>query len=312
MGKSIRIYLADADPSGMRHAEIVNWSGQALAFPRNKVRELKQWPEINKQGVYFLFGQDEKTGLDAVYIGETEVVIDRIFQHLSQKDFWLDCIAFTSKDENLTKSHIKYLESKFVAAAMAASRYVVMNSSTPQESALPRADRDAMDKFYYNAKILLGVLGHRLLDPLQSKPEHLSTTSVGNENNLKTDNILENVKEENNDSQSMFFINSGKISASAILSGNEITVLENSQVAKKPQIGLPLSYKELRSKLIKFGVLKEMTDHFVFTRNYSFSSPSQAGSIVVGTSINGRIGWKSRSGKSIKEIEGENAEIFTA
>lgn len=309
MGKSIRIYLADADPSGVRHAEIVNWSGQALAFPRNKVRELKQWPEISKQGVYFLFGQDEKTGLDAVYIGETEVVIERILQHLSQKDFWLDCIAFTSKDENLTKSHIKYLESKFVAAATAASRYVVMNSSTPQESALPRADRDAMDKFYYNAKILLGVLGHRLLDPLQSRPEHLSTTSVANEDHCKIENILEDLKEDNhNYDKSLFFIKSGEISASAILSGNEIIVLENSQAVKKPQIGLPLSYKELRSKLIKFGVLKEMEDHFVFTRNYSFSSPSQAGSIVIGASINGRIGWKDIGGKSIKEIEKENVD----
>ena len=166
MGKSIRIYLANTEVSGIRHAEIVNWTGQALAVPRNKVTDLKGWPEVRRQGVYFLIGQDEQSGQEAVYIGEAEVVVERIIQHVSQKDFWSECIAFTSKDENLTKSHIKYLESKLVASAISADRYLVTNSSAPQESALPRPDKDAMDEFASNIRILLGVLGHRVLEPL--------------------------------------------------------------------------------------------------------------------------------------------------
>lgn len=69
IGKSIRVYLSDGDVAGIRHAEIVNWTGQALAFSRNSLADLKEWPEVRRQGVYFLVGIDEETGRDLVYIG---------------------------------------------------------------------------------------------------------------------------------------------------------------------------------------------------------------------------------------------------
>lgn len=55
-GKSIRIYLADGTVTGIRHAEIVNWTGQGIACPRKKVSDLQHWEEAQKPGVYFLFG----------------------------------------------------------------------------------------------------------------------------------------------------------------------------------------------------------------------------------------------------------------
>ena len=113
-GRQIKIYLADGTVSGFRHAEIMGWTGQALSVPRNRVKELADWEESQKPGVYFLFGVDADTGNDAVYIGEAEQVSNRIYQHLSGKDFWNEAICFTNKDENLTKAHVKYLESRLV------------------------------------------------------------------------------------------------------------------------------------------------------------------------------------------------------
>ena len=66
MGKQIRIYLADGNASGIRHAEITNWTGQALACPRSRFQELREWSEVKRPGVYFLFGPNEETGEDAV------------------------------------------------------------------------------------------------------------------------------------------------------------------------------------------------------------------------------------------------------
>ena len=86
MGKQIRIYLADGTSTGIRHAEITNWSGQALACPRPRFSDLKDWDEIKRPGVYFLFGTNEESGEDAVYIGESEVVLDRLSTHLTGKD----------------------------------------------------------------------------------------------------------------------------------------------------------------------------------------------------------------------------------
>ena len=55
IGKSIRIYLADSTVAGIRYAELVNWTGQAVACPRNRLGELVAWPETSKPGVYLLF-----------------------------------------------------------------------------------------------------------------------------------------------------------------------------------------------------------------------------------------------------------------
>ncbi|MFM9428252.1 hypothetical protein RCH10_004714 [Variovorax sp. GrIS 2.14] len=118
LGKSIRIYLADGTVSGVRHGEIVNWTGQAIACPRTRFQELREWPEAKRPGVYFVFGSDEETGQEAVYIGEAEVVLDRLYQHISGKEFWSELVAFTSKDDNLTKGHVRYLESRLVSLAL--------------------------------------------------------------------------------------------------------------------------------------------------------------------------------------------------
>lgn len=115
LGKSIRIYLKDGTVSGIKQAEVVNHTIQALSCPRNKLSDLNKFfsKESNRPGVYFLLGEDE-TSKNKVYIGESENVWERLKNHDTSKDFWSEVIVFTSKDENLTKSHVKYLESKLI------------------------------------------------------------------------------------------------------------------------------------------------------------------------------------------------------
>ena len=69
-GKTIRIYLADGTPLGIRHAELVNWSGQAIVCPRGRVGELSTWPECQRPGVYVLVGDDGSGAKSLAYIGE--------------------------------------------------------------------------------------------------------------------------------------------------------------------------------------------------------------------------------------------------
>ena len=65
-GQQIRILLADGSVTGIRHAQLDNWSGQAVACPRNRVGELKAWEEVKRPGAYLLFGNDEMSGRPAV------------------------------------------------------------------------------------------------------------------------------------------------------------------------------------------------------------------------------------------------------
>src|SRR5690606_24971551 len=115
-------------------------------------------------GVYFLFGRAET---DLAYIGESEDAYHRIGQHL-QKDFWNEAVVFTSKDYNLTKTHALYLEAQLIIQAKQTRRYELENSQFPPIPSLAPSERAAMDEFIQNMRILLGVLGYRILEPLVS------------------------------------------------------------------------------------------------------------------------------------------------
>ena len=86
-GKSIRVYLADGIATGIKHAEIVNWTGQAISCPRKRIAELKDWSESRLPGVYFLVGEDVEHDIPLVYIGESENVHERLSTHGVKKEF---------------------------------------------------------------------------------------------------------------------------------------------------------------------------------------------------------------------------------
>ncbi|MBZ0106328.1 MAG: GIY-YIG nuclease family protein [Sulfuricella denitrificans] len=308
LGKSIRIYLADGGVSGIRHGEIVNWTGQAIACPRTRFAELKEWPEAKRPGIYFLFGQNEDTGQDSVYVGEAEIVLDRLCSHINGKDFWTELVAFTSKDDNLTKAHVRYLESRLVAQANNASRYSIENSASPQLPSLPRADRDAMEEFIVGIQTLLGVLGHRVLEPLivrssDPKPvEALTSTAIAPSESDSAPALPVTATQPQT-----FQLRVSNLIATAVRTDEGLVVLANSEAATAIQNSLSVGYRVLRERLISSGVLIENGPKLKFVRDQLFRSPSQAAAIVVGYSINGRDNWKTPSGLSFSDYENQLA-----
>lgn len=298
LGKQIRIYLADGSPAGIRHAEIANWSGQALACPRARFQELREWQEVKRPGVYFLVGQDDETGEAAVYIGEAEVVIERLTSHFNEKDFWRELIAFTSKDDNLTKAHIRYLESRLITYAKASGRYSVKNSKQPQIPVLPRGERDAMEDYIESVKTLLGILGHRLLDPLleirkptfgsQSKSFSPETFNDGSVNETPSSVLDERV----------FYIKVKNLTGSALLTDEGLVVLKGSNATSDEKENWPKAQRALRDRLVTQGVLFPEDGKLRFAKDHLFNSPSQAAGIIVGGSINGRTAWKLADGRT--------------
>lgn len=110
-GKTIKIFLIDGDPNGRMSCELSNWTGKAYKIPRIKIKDCIDRKDLMSTGIYLLLGKNDDNK-DLVYIGEAENVFTRLNQHLSSKDFWNEAIVFTSKDENLNKAHIKYLENR--------------------------------------------------------------------------------------------------------------------------------------------------------------------------------------------------------
>jgi hypothetical protein len=94
---TIKIFVPDGDPEGVRVIERMNWTGLGTIFPREKWPSTKQRPEFSRAGVYVLSGYKGDSGddeLPTIYIGEGDVVGRRIGSHFQEKDFWDRAIVF--------------------------------------------------------------------------------------------------------------------------------------------------------------------------------------------------------------------------
>ena len=299
-GKSVRIYLKDGTVTGLKFGEVVNQTIQSVSCPRSRIGELNEYGESKRPGVYFLFGEDENTGEPKVYIGEAENVYSRLQHHLATKDFWNEIIFFVSKDENLTKAHVRYLESRLIQIAVLAKRYQIDNGNQSQLPSLPFADRDAMDEFLTYIKLLIGVLGHKLL-------EEFTPTAKKKEEQMQ--------QEDRTKDNQMTFIDNLELSlsvsgftAKALQTDEGIVVLEGSEAAKDIKESLQIVYRKLREEFISNGTLVPEGDKYIFKKNVLFNTPSPAAAIVVGYSINGLQTWKDNKGKSLKDIERDRLE----
>ena len=161
---TVKIFLAQGNPSSVRTAELSNWTGKAVAGPRSQIEDILKREEADNPGVYFLTGVNSETGKDKVYIGEAEIIKKRIKGHMS-KDFWKTIVFFVSKDENLTKAHIKYLEGKLIASAKSFGRFELENAQS-SGSHLPESDAADMDIFLFRIEQLLPILGQEFLKPV--------------------------------------------------------------------------------------------------------------------------------------------------
>jgi hypothetical protein len=276
-GKTIKIFLIDGEPNGRMSCELSNWSGKAYKIPRIKIKDCSDRDDLTGTGVYLLFGKDD-AGKDQVYIGEAESILKRLNQQLTQKDFWNEAIVFISKDDNLNKAHIKYLENRLHDIAKSANRYSVDNSIIPTQSSISESDRAEMEEFIEYIKMLVNTLGHKVFDEKREfKPKQ---------------------KEES------FFIKAARgADGQGQPTSDGFVVFKNSKAASTIVNSMTPNYISYRQKLIDERVLVDKGDYFEFSDDYIFSSPSTAAVMVMGRNANGLTEWKNKDGKTLKEFE---------
>ena len=139
---TIRIFVPDGDPEGVRLIDRMNWTGLGLVFPRIKWPEIKPRPEFDRTGVYILVGYvAEEDDLPSIYIGQSDIVRNRIDSHYQDKDFWDRGMVFVSTSGGLNRAHATWLEYALVNRAIQTKRCRLDNGNVPQEPALTEAEK---------------------------------------------------------------------------------------------------------------------------------------------------------------------------
>ena len=277
---TIKLFLPLGDPKSLRTAEISNWNGKAIAAPRTELDLLMSRHEVEQAGVHILTGTDPETGKPQAYVGEAEIIRDRLKQHKA-RDFWVQVIIFISKDENLTKAHIRYLEGRLIEDAAKTGRIELTNNQT-SGARLPESDRKDMEVFLAKVHQLLPVLGSDIVTPVLTS---------SNRNSASEEELTCSIKG---------LIAKGRRSpiGFVVFQGSQ-AVVENRPSAQKQHPYVVI----LRDRLVQERTLVLENGHYRFTKDTEFSSPSAAASVVRGGGSNGLVEWKDRDGRTLKEIE---------
>lgn len=274
--KTIQMYIFNGNPNGMIMCELSNWNGRIYKVSRNELPAFSKRVDAENTGLYFLFGKNDEFN-DTVYIGEAERMMSRIKQHLKDSNYWHDCVAVISKDNLLNKAHVKYLENKFYLLAQQSNRSIIINNSIPTCSSISEYDEAMLEEFISNTKLLVNTLGYKVFESIE-----------------------ESVVKDNTE-ELIFYINAARgAHAKGVIVTDGFAVLQGSQIAETAMPSLSGSLVSLREKLFNTGIIDTNN---VFTKDYVFSSPSTAASIVTGRSSNGKTEWKTKDNKSINSLE---------
>ncbi len=275
---TIKLFLPRGDAKSLRTAEISNWTGKAVAAPRTELDELLAREELDKTGVYILLGTDPLSNAPRAYIGEAEVIRDRLKQHKT-KEFLVSAIVFVSKDENLTKAHVRYLESRLLAEAVAINRFTIEQNQAGG-SKLPESDREDMEVFLAHIRQLLPVLGSDILAPIAQPAANAQPGGV----------LFCRIKgaEARGQRTANGFV---------IFQGSTAVLEERPSAESYPYVIAQ------RKQLMVAGTLVEKDGFLLFTKDSEFTSPSAAAVVIHGGSANGLTSWKTKDGKSLKQLD---------
>lgn len=287
MGKKLTVYMMDGTEYGPRISEIGNWVGKAIFSPRATINKIILRSEFDNPGVYCLKGDPTDDAFDEkIYIGEAENIRTRLKQHLSDsnKDF-KELIFFISKDELLTKTQIRYLESRIVQLAIEAKTAQIENVTSPSLPTLHEADISDMEYFLEQMKLIFPVMGFRFL---------ISST-------FKKD--LTKKSDEKSFIHETYFIKTSSYKASMIETDQGYIVTKGSEAKKQLSASCTDTYKNMRRKLLETKILVEKDDKLIFIDDTIFNSPSAASNMVLGRNSNGFTEWVNEKGKTFKEIQ---------
>ena len=285
-GKNISVYLMDGDATGRMKATIANWTGVAYRIPRTALDLCKDRDDLKQSGVYFLFGVDDQSGDNVVYIGQAgarkngEGILNRLAEHKRNpdKDYWTEAVVFTTSNNSFGPTEISYLENRFCGMAQSAKRYTVKNGNDPTHGNITEEKESELEEFVDFARLIMGVLGHKVFEPLvkpvvvEEDPETVKQTPV-------------------------LYFETKRVQATGCVVADGFVVIKGSRLDPTISKSCPSNVVEFRQKFSS-----RIIDD-VLTEDVLLPSPSAAASFVSGSSRNGKITWKTAEGVALGQLE---------
>ena len=265
--QTVKIFLAEGNPTGLRTVELFNWNGKGYIIPRDRIEAALEREEIKTQGVYILIGEND-SGWPELYVGESEDVAHRLRDHNRKKAFWNIAFIFFSKDKNLNKAHVKFLEELLIKEIIDAGRVALENGNQPRKTRLSEADEAEVLMFAENIKLILSSIGYTFMKKAQ---------------------------EYEQDKSDVYICTGPEANARGRYTTEGMVVFANSLSRKDfvESVGEGDSIRNKQSSLIASGILIEENEtQLKFTKDYVFSSPSMAAAVVLARNANGWTNWK--------------------
>ena len=274
---SIRVFVPDGYPDGLRLVERSNWTGVGVVFKRTGYKQAASRPEFDRTGIYVLVGSSEDSTLPTIYVGEGDPVKNRLNQHYSKKDFWDWAVFFVTKDSSLNKAHVKYLESRLLELAKAAKQSKRDNAGSSLQPTLSEVETADVESFLQDMLGIFPLLGLSVFEKTtaSTKPRR----------------------------SQMLHINAKGIKAAGYEDAKGFVVLSGSEMVAEETNSIHGYLSSLRNDLKEQNVVEAQGKKYVFTENYTFSSPSTAAGVIQGRAANGREDWKTDKGITLKQLQ---------
>lgn len=276
---TIRILLADGTPEGLRIIEKSNWTGRGFDFKRADWPRVRLRADFAKPGVYVLIGMAEDGG-DLVYIGETDELRSRLNLHHGRLDFWTRAIVFTSKDENLNKAGVKFLESRLHGLAAKAKRVDIQSGNVPGLPFLSEADQVEAEGFLEEMLPIYPLLGLNAFETVPAVPTDRPRLRLAR----------------------------GSVTAFGRDTPDGFIVESGSKARLAETKALHTYVRTLRTKLRESGLLRVDGEALQFSADWIASSPSTAAMVVLGSPANGRTEWVDDTGRTLRTLQEEAAK----
>lgn len=293
-GQTIKLYIYGDNLKNLKTAELSNWSGKAYIGERRHSKLIQDMEELKSPGVYLLLSRDLNEFQIALYIGEADEVNKRINDHFRGKDWWTDFVIFISKDTNLTKSHVRYLEKELHSIANEKTTLIdLKNYSNPTGSKLPLSEIDDMDEFLEKIIFMLKNLGIINLEKIEVKEVDSDEDTI-----FYLDLTKDRIDEKNN-----------KLKAKLRITNDGYRLLKGSFIEKderpsfKKHIYYPLR-KQFENR--EYMQDSEYEGCFVLIKDIDVRSPSAAASIAKNRATNGPKEWKLKDGTTLDEYQLNN------